>query len=356
MNFIRGCESNDMEDEKMKRMFGFCLVVLFLIIPIFLLSGCASNNGPSDNNNNNPDPQPDPLPPPAPSINIFINQVETECIPPNGNEISAYVSVVDESGDPIDTLELTNFQISENATPLAPGDISFSHIEDAISTPISFVIIMDYSNSVIRDPERQAAMEDAVKRFIDLMRANDQAEIIKFNTGIKYTQPFTSNKSVLAAAVDEEVTFGATYLYDTLYSGIEDVMLQSGRKAVIAITDGGESHTDNFDGDGRDQQAVIELARNNKVPLFLIGLGPEIEVDALTTMAEETSGHYYQAATNDDLKDIYSNIVDLLNVGKYLFRFDTLPGSESSGTLSITVTNESLRDNTSATFAYTACP
>jgi VWFA-related protein len=338
----------------MKRMFGFCLVVLFLIIPIFLLGGCASNSGPSDNNN--PDPQPEPLPPPAPSISIFINQVATECIAPDGNEISAYVSVVDELGDPIDTLELTNFQITENSTPLTPGDISFSHIEDAISAPISFVIIMDYSNSVSSDPEREVAMEDAVKRFIDLMQANDQAEIIKFNTGIRYIQPFTSDKSVLAAAVDQEVDLGATYLYDTLYSGIEDVILQSGRKAVIAITDGREDHTDNFPGDGRNQQAVIGLAQNNNIPLFLIGLGPEIEVDALETMAEETSGHYYQAATNDDLQDIYSNIADLLNVGKYLFRFDTLPGSESNGTLSITVTNGNLTDKARATFTYAACP
>jgi VWFA-related protein len=339
----------------MKKASGFYLLVLFLIIPIFLFSGCASNNGPSDDNNN-PNPQPDPLPPPAPSISLFINQVETECIAPDGNEVSAYVSVVDELGTSIDTLELTNFQISENSAPLAPGDIFFSHIDDAISDPISVVIIMDYSNSVIRDPERQTAMEDAVKRFIDLMRADDQAEIIKFNTGIRYTQPFTSDKAVLTAAADEEVEVGATYLYDTLYSGIEDVILQSGRKAVIAITDGGETHTDDFPGDGRDQPAVIGLAQNNKIPLFLIGLGPEIEVDALKTMANETSGHYYQAASNDDLQDIYSNIADLLNVGKYLFRFDTLPGSESNGTLSISVTNGSLKDSNSATFTYAACP
>jgi VWFA-related protein len=340
----------------MKKMFGFCLVVLFLIIPIFLVSGCASNSGPPEQNNNNPDPQPDPLPPPDPSISIFINQVETECIAPDGNEISAYVSVVDELGNPIDTLELINFQVTENLTPLAAGDISFAHIEDAISDPISFVIIMDYSNSITRDPERQAAMEDAVKRFIDLMQPNDQAEIIKFNSGIRYIQPFTSDKSVLEAAVDEEVDLGATYLYDTLYSGIEDVGLQSGRKAVIAITDGREEHTSNFPGDGRDQQAVIELAQNNNIPLFLIGLGPEIEVEVLGTMAEDTSGHYYQAATNNDLQDIYTNIAALLNVGRYLFRFDTLPGSESSGNLSITVTNENLEDSASATFAYTACP
>ena len=336
----------------MKKASGFCLVVLFLIIPIFLFSGCASNSGPSDDNNNNLNPQPDPLPPPAPSISIFINQVETECSFPDGNEVSAYVSVVDELGDPIDTLELTNFKISENSTPLSPGDILFSHIEDAISEPISVVIIMDYSNSIIRDPERQAAMENAVKRFIDLMKPNDQAEIIKFNTGIRYIQPFTSDKSVL----DEEVEFGATYLYDTLYSGIEDIVLQSGRKAVVAITDGGESHVDDYIGDGRDQRAVIELAQNNSIPLFLIGLGPEIEVEALETMAEETSGHYYQAATNNDLHDIYANISALLNVGKYLFRFDTLPGSESNGTLSISVTNGSLSDSSSVTFAYTACP
>lgn len=340
--------------EKMKKMFGFCFVVLFLIIPIILFSGCASNSGSSDNNNNNPDP--DTLPPPPPSISIFINQVETECIAPDSNKISAYVSVVDELGAPIDTLELTNFQIAENSTAIAPGNISFSHIQNAVSNPISVVIIMDYSSSVSRDPVRQTAMEDAVKRFIDLMQPNDQAEIIKFNTGIKYIQPFTSDKAVLEAAVDEEVDSGATYLYDTLYSGVEDIIPQSGRKAVIAITDGGEAHNENFPGDGRNQQAVIELAQNSEIPLFLIGLGSEIDVNVLETMAEETSGHYYQAATNNELEDIYSSIADLLNVGRYLFTFNTLLGSESNGTLSISVTNGNLEDSADVTFAYTACP
>ena len=337
----------------MKKKFTICLVVLFSLTSLFFLSSCASNSGPNDPNPD-PGPQPSPLPPPDPSTSIFINQVEAECLSIDVAEISAYVSVIDELGNPINSLDLVNFQISENSNAVAPEDISFFHIDEEVPEPISVVIIMDYSVSI--DSERQDAMESAVIQFIDLMQPNDQAEIIKFNTGIKLLQPFTSDKVVLKAAVYDEVTLGATYLYDTLYTGIEDVVIQSGRRAVIAITDGGESHNGDFPGDGRDQQDVIELAQDNEIPLFLIGLGPEIKVDDLQTMAEDTSGHYYQAATNDELQDIYTGISDLLNVGQYLFIFEAPPNGENSGTLSISITHSNLTDSASTTFTYATCP
>ena len=331
----------------MKKMFTFCLLVLFSLTSLFFLSSCASNSGPNDPN---PDP---PQPPPDHSISILINQVGTECLSPDVTEISAYVSVIDELGDRIENLDLVNFQISENSNTVAPENVSFIHEED-FPDPISVVIIMDYSDSI--DSTRQEDMENAVIQFIDLMQPDDQAEIIKFNTGIQLLQPFTSDKSVLRAAVYEEVRPGATYLYDTLYTGIEDVMIQSGRRAVIAITDGRESHTVDFPGDGRDQHDVIDLAKENNVPLFLIGLGNEINISVLNTMAEETSGHYYQAATSNELEDIYTSIADLLNVGQYLFVFEAPSNGGNTGTLSISVTNDDLTDSASTTFTYAACP
>jgi VWFA-related protein len=342
------------DKKKMKNKFIKCLLILFTLTSLFFLSSCASNDGPTSEN---PDPQvPPPLPPPDPSVSIFINQVETECLSQDITEISTYVSVIDELGNPIDDLDLVNFQISENSNAVAPEDVSFSHIKEEITDPISVVIIMDYSTSITDDSERQQAMEDAVLHFIDLMQPNDQAEIIKFNTGIRYVQPFTSDKSVLEEAVHEEVSTGVTYLYDTLYSGIEDVQDESGRKAVVAITDGRENHESGIPGDGRHPHDVITLAQDNEIPLFLIGLGPEIRVDDLKAMAEETSGHYYQAATNNDLQDIYTSISDLFNVGQYQFVFEAPSNGLDTGTLSISVTHNNLTDSAGSTFTYTACP
>lgn len=327
----------------------FCMLVLALTTSLFWINGCASNNGPSDSTSD-----PDPIPLLEPSINIFINQVETVCsigVP----EISAYVTVIDEQGDRIDGLNLTHFEITENESPnpTSSDHIQLSYIDEELAAPTSISIIMDYSGSMIEDTETKLAMENAVLEFIRLMKDGDQAEIIKFNTGIKYFQPLTDDKAVLEAAVTgQEVETGTTYLYDTLYTGIEDLIGISGRKAVVAITDGEEKHDDNYPGDGRTEQNVIALAQTNRVPLFILGLGRDISVESLLEMTEETSGHYYQAATSDELNDIYAKISNLFNEGQYLFTFDGTPDGSQTGTLSISVSYGGLSDSATAEFSY----
>ena len=345
----------------MKKLSRLCLPVLLLLLCLGLgITGCASGGSTSDEPADTPqndNPQ-DMLPPPQPSVNIFINNLESACLPAGTTELSAYVSVIDEMGNLIDTLNLSNFQITQDSTLVAPASVQFATSDDLIPAPISATIIMDYSKSITDLPDVQAAMEDAVDGFIDLMQLGDQAEIIKFNTGIKYLLPFTSDKSLLKAGVAymENVGGGYTYLYDTLYTGIEDVALQNGRKAVIAITDGRDYKTNEFPGDGRDVEEVIALAKTNNIPLFLIGLGADINVTELQEMAEETSGHFYQAASSNDLEDIYTNISDLLNIEQYLMVFEAEDNGTPMSTVTVSVNYNNLTDAVSASFPYAICP
>jgi VWFA-related protein len=293
------------------------------------------------------------------NLNNYINQVDIDCLSLKSRAVMTCTSEIDRSEDPLQFFNSSNFQISMDGNSKTPEDIHLAPIDNFILDPISIVIIMDYSTSITDFPKVQAAMEEAVIGFIDLMHPKDQAEIIKFNTGIRYLQPFTNDKSLLTAAVVhlENVTGGYTYLYDTLYTAIEDVVVQkTERKAVIAITDGTERHIEGVFGGGRGKKDIIVLAQAQKIPIFIIGLGPSIDAEDLVEITKETSGHFYQATTVDKLTDIYINISNILNFGQYLFVLETPSNGRYRNQLTRLATINGMSNDVNTTISYTICP
>lgn len=342
----------------MKRPLPIFIAVFVCMAPLLFLSSCASNSGPSSSSTG-PEPGPDPLPPPEPSVNIFINQVDTVCLPSGGTEVTAYASVIDELGNRIEALDIRNFEVVENSNTIASESIVFTENQgEEVSSPISIAILMDYSGSVADNAETRTAMEDAVINFIELMKPNDRAAILKFNNGIRYIHPFTEDKDLLITAVREEVENGQTYLYDSLYDSLAITADEpaENRKAVVAITDGEENHADGDPGDGRTVSSVTAFSQAKEIPIFIIGLESDINVEVLQEIADGSSGHYYQAASEDELLDIYSKVSDVLNIGHYKFIFDsTSSGEDSNGSLLISLEHDALSDTAGVSFSYTDC-
>lgn len=336
----------------MKRHLMLHWTIFLILFFLGVLSACARNIG-SENGDINPvsDSETEPL------IDVVINKIDATCLSAGAINILLYASAINENGELIDSLTLPNFQITLNSIEIPSQNIYFSLIKNILLEHVSIAILMDYSTSITESPETRTAMENAVVSFINLMQPDDQAEILKFNNCIRYVQPFTNDKSALIAAVENGgVEPGSTYLYDSLYYSLEDTAEQEGRKAVVALTDGEELHEPGLPGDGRTMQDVVSLARKSNISLFLIGLGQEVDEDILQQMADQTGGHFYQAAAINELESIYSSISDLIGKGQYLFEFESPWSAQSSGNLAIMVTYGDLTDDSSSTFVYPVCP
>jgi hypothetical protein len=336
------------------------LAIFMILLVLNLFIGCAKEED-SFNQNNAQDSMDvsKTLSEITPGFHVFISQIETVCLPSKNTEIAAYLSAINEYGDLIDILTLSNFQINLDAAPVEPKAVQFAPIDNFILDPLSVVIIMDYSTSVTDFPEVQAAMENAVIGFINLMQPKDQAEIIKFNTGIKYLQPFTRDSLQLTNSVtfSQDIKGGHTYLYDALYSGVEDAATQkNGRKAVIVITDGTERHVEGIPGEGRGKEDIIALAQTKKIPIFIVGLGPDTDSNELTEITGATSGYFFRAKTIDQLEGIYANISNLLNFSQYLLVFETTPNGKDHRDLMLLATLNGLYDNINTTIPFAICP
>ena len=84
---------------------------------------------------------------------------------------------------------------------------------------------------------------------------------------------------------------GETALFDALFAGVATLEVQSpdGKKRrIVAMTDGIDNKS------RRRVDEVVDRAKSANIPLYLIGLGREKEIDERTMrfMAKETGGDY----------------------------------------------------------------
>ena len=88
------------------------------------------------------------------------------------------------------------------------------------------------------------------------------------------------------------------------------------RRYIILLSDG--SDTSNVEGyNDKLLEEQIQVAKTKGVKVYTVGLGSVIDEENLQTIAKETSGKYYFAATADDLDVIFDEIAVDLNYNLY---------------------------------------
>jgi VWFA-related protein len=174
----------------------------------------------------------------------------------------------------------------------------------------SIAMVMDYSGSMKDDIY---IAEDAAKSLVRKTSKHDHVAIYKFAGSVQLYQDFTNDTTLLMEALDRPFENRAnTWLYDALYESITLSLDQGGRTAVVAYTDGYDNARR-----GKKIDEVIEYAKQNYVPIFMIGLGDKTEEAPLQRLAQETGGVYFTAPSVEDIGSIYISIYNILQ-GYYL--------------------------------------
>jgi Ca-activated chloride channel family protein len=280
---------------------------------------------------------------PISDLNVRINQVETSCPSP---VVTAYVSVTDQGGYPVTGLIQNDFVVTEDVVDLGnPTTVSFV----STTTPtISVALVMDYSYSISQLQDNVDDMEESAANFVDQLKANDEAEIIKFSDDFNILQAFTSDKDDLKAAINAPYPDGHTDLYDAVYQAVDDTAARSkDRRAVIVVTDGGN------DFDTYTFADVINNANTKGVPIFTVGIG-QVNSAILTQMADDTGGQFYEATTPDNLRTIYQQLANVLFDDQYILTYTSGLGAGVNANLTIKATLGAISGND--TKGITSCP
>ena len=208
----------------------------------------------------------------------------------NVHLVNVFVNVTDADGAPVGGLEQKDFTLTEDGVPQ-----KIAYFERDTDMPLSLVVAIDTSGSVRKDTDIELhAARDFMRALI---RPTDRVDLIDFNSSAREVVPFTSDVRRLQAGLNNLDYGPATALYDTIYLSAQMLGRRSGRKALIVISDGGNTVK------GVDFQEALDQAIKGEVMVYsLIDLpilndaGRDTGGEhALITLSQETGGKHFYA-------------------------------------------------------------
>ena len=213
--------------------------------------------------------------------------------------VELYTSVTDRSGAPVVGLAESDFEV------FVDGERQLlQRFDNAANQPIHAGILFDTSMSM---EGRLEAAEEAALHFFELVLGpRDRACLITFNDRPELAVGFTGSKEALAGGLADLAAEGETALYDSILYSLYYFGGLRGKRALILLTDGGDSSSEyRFDD-------VLEFARRSQVAIYSIG----IDIDAsellfrgrLQQLCNETGGRCFFITGASELPRVYERI------------------------------------------------
>jgi len=266
----------------------------------------------------------------------------------NTRLVNLFVNASDATGAPIGSLSKEDFQIIEDKKPQ-----TIAVFEKQSETPLSVVMAIDTSGSMMKDAR---LVREAAKQFVkDVVRPQDEMEVLQFATSVSEIVPFTSDAKRIDDGLSELTEGETTHLYDAIYLAGQNLserrlgVSPNGvrKRIIVIISDGDDS------GKGSNYEQAAEQALRGEAMVYSIIVVP-IAADAgrntggehaLIQMAADTGGKYYYTESPKDLKTAFAHISDDLRT-QYLLAYyapEHRPGT-SFHAITVQLTDPAKRD------------
>ncbi|MCX6027584.1 MAG: VWA domain-containing protein [Chloroflexi bacterium] len=224
----------------------------------------------------------------AADVRLNVTQVDASHFP----QVMVYVSAVNPLGEPV-AVSPADIVLQEDGTPVEPLEVRGLGTSD----PLTTLLVMDVSGSMHR-AGKLAGAKAAASSYINQMRPGDRAGVIAFASENRTVQTITSDHQALLAAIDGLGTQDDTAMYDALERAIGMLNTQSGRKAILVLTDGMDNRSQ------RTADQVIAAIGPSGLSISTLGLGEPsqgraslagLDEPALAQLAQRAGGSYAYA-------------------------------------------------------------
>jgi Ca-activated chloride channel homolog len=252
------------------------------------------------------------------------------------------LSVMDEHGAPVPGLTVDDFTLAEDTQPQ-----KIAIFERETSTPLSIVLAIDASESVLRD---EGLERSAARHFVKaLVRPQDELDLMEFSDTVREVVSFTNDPHRIDAGLSDLERGDATALYDAIYLASQRLGethpggSPTRRRVIVLITDGGDTVKGS-----RYAQALEQAQRAGAMvySLIIVPVWADAGRDtggehALIQMANDTGGKYYYVTDPKDLEPALRHVSDDLRtqylLGYYAPERTRLEGDRDPSLRTITV-------------------
>lgn len=254
----------------------------------------------------------------------------TQTIQVESRLVNVALNVVDEHGAPVGGLTRDDFELTEDGKP-----VKIAVFEKESSTPLSIVLAMDASESVLSD---RGLERDAARKFLrGLVRQQDRVDLMAFSDSVDEIVSFTNDVHTVEAGVGRIERGSSTALYDAIYLASQRLgqapVVPGERRVVVLITDG-----ENTSNHGSYAGALEQAQRAGTMVYSLIIVPVAADAGrneggehALIQMAQDTGGKFYYVEDKRDLQPAFAHVSEDLRTQYTLGYYAPQRGKDGSG-------------------------
>jgi Mg-chelatase subunit ChlD len=193
---------------------------------------------------------------------------------------------------------------------------------DVCEAPVDVATVIDRSGSMEflskNPPQPLSDVKNAAVYFVNQLGPNDQASIISFANEASVDAGLTQDGGILTSSIDA-ISIRSGSLQNTNFaSGIlaatNELLSERARpgagKVIVALTDGVATHPQKAGDPAYAETVALQAAtqaKNYGISLFTIGLGKDLNIPFLQTVAS-SSAEFYLAPSAKELTTIYKQI------------------------------------------------
>lgn len=216
-----------------------------------------------------------------------------------------YATVQSRDGRLVPGLTKDDFEVHDEGRP-APITVFSSDPQ-----PITVAVLLDMSGSM---ESHFLRVREATRHLIDALAAGDRARIGTFGAEVALSPHLTGDKRILQRVLAEELwPGGRTPLWEAVVAAMRSLDRESGRRVVLAVTDG-------FDSDDGPVGEARRRAERDGFMIYAIGLEGSLLEEELLDLAERTGGGHFVLERNAELTAAMTRVIEELR-HQYLIGF-----------------------------------
>lgn len=208
--------------------------------------------------------------------------------------------VVSVSGEGVaDVLGAESFAVREAGEPVE--DFALQPLLTSEARPVAVVLVMDVSGSTAGRPLADA--KAAAKAFVDNLPAQVTIALIAFGPAAEVRSGFTTDRGLLAAAIDALETRGETALYDAAAMAAGLLQTAQAQRDAVIFSDGKDTVSQ------ATLEQAVAAARETKARFTSVGLvTPDFDPAALEALASATGGRSLPVERSGELESAFRQV------------------------------------------------
>jgi Ca-activated chloride channel family protein len=218
---------------------------------------------------------------------VFLNFILVSQ-PPAPGSVSVHLSVIDDQNQPVTGLRATDFEIRDKGQRRPVEGFT-------ADLPVrSVVVLLDVSASMVTSFD---ALAVAAKAVLTDLPAGDSVRLGAFADRLQLGSVITGSRVEALEKFRSGVQLGnSSSLYDALTTSIEALAGDAGRRAVVLITDGGDTSSRRNHRDVVERAQALDVAIYALVfpgpPMIRSNLGAKFQIQA--RLATDTGGSFVE--------------------------------------------------------------